>query len=216
VSHGRRSAGWLALSILLLAAAPAVAGSDDAGLERLRTFLDELDTLTADFSQEVVNRDLELVESATGRVVLQKPGRFRWDYQQPFERVIVADGERVWLYEADLDQVTVRRLDAGLGETPAALLTGTADVLERFEFLGSDTEGDLLWIRLGPLSADADFDDIRLAFAGDVLHRLELRDRLGQTTRLAFSGVDREAGLAPDTFRFVPPAGVDVIGEDEL
>jgi outer membrane lipoprotein carrier protein len=193
-----------------------VASPDDPGLLRLQNFLDGLTTLTAEFSQEVMNRDLELVEAATGYVVLEKPGRFRWDYQEPFERVIVADGERVWLYEADLEQVTVRRLDAGLGETPAALLTGSVDVLERFAFLGSEADGEVLWVNLGPLSDDADFDSVRLAFAGDLLTRLELHDRLGQTTRLAFADVEQGVAVPNDVFVFDPPDGVDVIDEDEL
>jgi outer membrane lipoprotein carrier protein len=205
----------LALSIVLLSGA-AVASPDDPGLLRLQNFLDGLTTLTAEFSQEVMNRDLELVEAATGYVVLEKPGRFRWDYQEPFERVIVADGERVWLYEADLEQVTVRRLDAGLGETPAALLTGSVDVLERFAFLGSEADGEVLWVNLGPLSDDADFDSVRLAFAGDLLTRLELHDRLGQTTRLAFADVEQGVAVPNDVFVFDPPDGVDVIDEDEL
>jgi outer membrane lipoprotein carrier protein len=213
---GRVRAGLrLALSIVLLSGA-AVASPDDPGLLRLQNFLDGLTTLTAEFSQEVMNRDLELVEAATGYVVLEKPGRFRWDYQEPFERVIVADGERVWLYEADLEQVTVRRLDAGLGETPAALLTGSVDVLERFAFLGSEADGEVLWVNLGPLSDDADFDSVRLAFAGDLLTRLELHDRLGQTTRLAFADVEQGVAVPNDVFVFDPPDGVDVIDEDEL
>ena len=213
---GRVRAGLrLALSFVLLSGV-ALASPDDPALSRLQTFLDGLTTLTAEFSQEVVNRDLDLVEAATGYVVLEKPGRFRWDYLEPFERVIVADGERVWLYEADLEQVTVRRLDAGLGETPAALLTGSVDVLERFEFLGSEADGEVLWVNLGPLSDDADFDSVRLAFAGALLTRLELHDRLGQTTRLAFANVEQGVVVPDDVFVFDPPDGVDVIGEDEL
>lgn len=211
----KRAGAWLALLLFHLFA-PAVAGTTEPGLARLQAFLDELDTLIADFTQDVVNRDLELVESASGQVVLQKPGRFRWDYREPFERVIVADGERVWLYEADLDQVTVRRLDEGLGETPAALLTGSVDVLETFEFLGSDTEDDLLWVNLGPRSEAGDFDRIRLGFDGPLLTRLELRDRLGQMTRLAFTAVEQGAVVPETVFTFDVPDGVDVIGEDEL
>jgi outer membrane lipoprotein carrier protein len=211
----KRARACLALLLIYLFT-PVLADTADPGLARLQGFLDELDTLTADFTQEVLNRDLELVESAAGQVVLQKPGRFRWDYREPFERVIVADGERVWLYEADLDQVTVRRLDEGLGETPAALLTGSVDVLERFEILGSEDQEELLWVHLGPRSESGDFDSIRLGFNGPLLTRLELRDRLGQTTRLVFSAVEQGAVLPDAVFTFDVPDGVDVIGEDEL
>lgn len=205
----------LALWLILVLPLPA-SGAADPGLTRLQGFLDDLDTLTAEFTQDVVNRDLELVESASGRVALQKPGRFRWDYQEPFERVIVADGERVWLYEADLEQVTVRLLGEGIGETPAALLTGAVDLLESFEFLGSEEHDELLWVDLGPRSATSDFDNIRLGFAERQLTRLELRDRLGQTTRLVFGSIEQGAELPAAVFTFDVPDGVDVIGEDEL
>lgn len=206
-----RLPAWLALLF-----SPFVFSAPDPGFERLEDFLARLDTLTANFTQDVVNRDDELVESASGQVALKKPGRFRWDYREPFERVIVADGERVWLYEADLDQVTVRLLDEGLGETPAALLTGAVGVLDRFEYRGSETLDELLWIELGPRSDASDFDSVRLGFAGSELARLELRDRLGQTTRLAFSAIEQGVELPAAVFTFDVPDGVDVIGEDEL
>ncbi|NND36106.1 MAG: hypothetical protein HKN81_03125, partial [Gammaproteobacteria bacterium] len=95
----------------------AEAPGADQGLEILRAYLDGLETITADFRQQIVDRDLEPIDDSSGRVILKKPGRFRWDYREPYERVISADGERVWLYEVDLEQVTIRRLDAGLGET---------------------------------------------------------------------------------------------------
>jgi outer membrane lipoprotein carrier protein len=205
-----------AVLLLILLVSPHAWSATDPGLVQLQNFLDALDTLTAEFSQEVVNRDEVLVEAASGVVALQKPGRFRWDYRTPFERVIVADGERVWLYEADLDQVTVRLLDEGLGETPAALLTGAVDVLDRFEFRGSETIDGRLWVDLGPRSAAGDFEQVRLGFDGGELTRLELRDRLGQTTRLAFTAVEQGAALPDGVFTFDVPDGVDVIGEDEL
>lgn len=208
---GAALALWLTLLLPL-----QTNGATDPGLSRLQVFLDKLDTLTAEFTQDVVNRDQELVESAAGRVALQKPGRFRWDYQEPFERVIVADGERVWLYEADLDQVTVRLLDEGIGQTPAALLTGAVELLESFEFLGSEAQEGLLWVELGPRLETSDFDRVRLAFDGPQLTRLELRDRLGQTTRLAFTSIEQGVELSPAVFTFDVPDGVDVIGEDEL
>jgi outer membrane lipoprotein carrier protein len=148
--------------------------------------------------------------------VLKKPGRFRWDYEEPYERVISADGERVWLYEADLDQVTVRRLDAGLGETPAALLTGTADVLDHFQYRGSMIADDVRWLRLEPEAAESDFAAIELGFVGGDLRGILLMDRLGQKTRIDFDEVDTEATVADDLFRFEPPPGVDVIDENEL
>lgn len=209
---------FLLCAVLAAAAlfAAAAGGTDPDGRARLERYFAETDSLRAGFTQEVVDRDQQVVELSSGRVALQKPGRFRWDYREPFERVILADGERIWLYEADLDQVTVQRMDAGLGETPAALLSGDADMLDRFAVLGSDDERGLSWLRLGPRDESADFEEIRLGFDGDRLLRLELADRLGQTTRIELHDVEHNAELDPALFRFIVPDGADVIGEDEL
>jgi outer membrane lipoprotein carrier protein len=147
---------------------------------------------------------------------MQRPGRFRWDYQAPFKRVIVADGERVWLYEADLDQVTIRKLTSGIGDTPAALLTGKESVLDEFKVGKTWTEGELALVRLIPQSAEADFAGVTLGFKGPELRLLLLEDRLGQLTRIDFSGIRTNPALSPDLFRFQPPPGADVIDDSEL
>lgn len=189
---------------------------NEQGLSRLRNYLDNFQSMRAEFRQEVINRDLELIERASGTVVLQKPGRFVWHYDQPYERVIMADGKKVWLYEADLEQVTVRPLDAGLGETPASLLTGTADVLDHFEYVDTSIVDDLEWIQIKPRSPESDFASIILAFDGDMLVQIALLDRLDQRTRLYLSNIERPAKLAADEFVFDVPDGVDVIGETEF
>lgn len=190
--------------------------SVDQGLVRLRDYLDEFESLRANFRQEVINADLELVEQASGRVLLQKPGRFVWNYEQPHERVIMADGERVWLYEADLEQVTIRRFDTGLGETPASLLTGTADVLDHFEYVESSFVDGLEWIQIKPRSPESDFASIILAFDGDNLTQIALLDRLDQRTRLYLSEVEKPTIVESGEFVFVVPDGADVIGDGEL
>jgi chaperone LolA len=214
----------LCASLLALFAGPAAFATDDAagmdasvqGLDRLRTYLDQFDSLRAKFRQEVVNRDLELVEQASGEVILKKPGRFVWNYEQPFERVIMSDGDKIWLYEADLEQVTVRRLDAGIGETPASLLTGTADVLDHFEYVDASAVEGLELIQLRPRSAESDFESIILGFDGDMLVQIALLDRLAQRTRLYLTEIERPTSVRAEDFVFVIPVGVDVIGETEL
>lgn len=202
----------------LLGAEPAASQSTDAdnGFDFLRAYLDGLNTVSADFRQQIVNRDLEPIDDSSGRVVLKKPGQFRWDYTEPYGRVISADGERVWLYEADLEQVTIRRLDAGLGETPAALLTGAADVLDHFDYRGSEVDGGIRWLRLEPRAAESDFSGIELGFAGDELRRILLTDRLGQRTRIYLSKVDSATEVPDEFFIFEVPEGVDVIDEDDI
>ncbi|MFQ5634868.1 MAG: outer membrane lipoprotein chaperone LolA [Gammaproteobacteria bacterium] len=208
------------LAVLVLigigeASLAAVPGEDD-DLRLLRDYLDGLATLTADFRQQIVDRELEPLDDARGRVVLKKPGRFRWDYTEPYERVISADGERLWLYEADLEQVTIRRLDAGLGATPAALLTGSADVLDHFEYRGGAIDGDIRWLRLEPRSAESDFTGVELGFVEDELQRIFLTDRLGQRTQIYLSHIDSAATVTDEFFRFEVPDGVDVIDADAL
>lgn len=207
---------WTAALVIFSFALPAAAESTDRGLERLRNYLDELQTLRASFQQEVTNSDLELIEEASGQVALKKPGRFRWDYTHPFERVIVADGERVWLYEADLAQVTVRAFDAGLGETPAALLTGDTKVLDQFDYLGSGSVDGIEWMRLRPRAPESDFKNISLGFADRHLVQIALSDKLGQQTRVYLTNIEWPETIADDVFRFNVPDGVDVIGESDL
>jgi outer membrane lipoprotein carrier protein len=206
----------LLCSVLVFAPGAAIAGTDDAGLQRLRNFLTGVTTLRADFRQRVVDSRQQLVEDSAGRVLMQRPGRFRWDYQQPHARAIVADGQQLWLYEADLDQVIIRQLEAGIGDTPAALLTGRQDVLERFTISKSWQADGIQWVALAPKAADADFAAVRLGFEGPKLVNLELDDRLGQQTRLDFSRVEINPRLDDASFRFDIPAGVDVIDDSAL
>jgi chaperone LolA len=209
---------FLLCCALVCAAGNAVAatGSDDPGLVRLRDFLTGVTTLRADFRQRVVDSRQQIVEDSTGRVLMQRPGRFRWDYQQPYARVIVADGSKLWLYEADLEQVIIRQLQAGIGDTPAALLTGKQNVLERFAVSKSWQADGLQWISLVPKAADADFAAVRLGFAGPKLVNLELDDRLGQQTQLEFSRVEINPQLPENSFRFDIPSGADVIDDSAL
>ncbi len=208
----------LLLAGLLAVHSPSLpaAGPASTGMARLEAFLGGVRTLTAQFSQEVVDAEGNLVESAQGAMALARPGRFRWDYREPYERVVVADGTRLWLYEADLEQVTVRALGAGLGETPAALLTGERSALERFERVSEWSGEDLAWVKLRPRAADADFEAVTIGFSGRTPVRFELADRLGQQTRIVLTDVRLDAPVPEARFRFEPPPGVDVIREGEL
>ncbi|MBL8202317.1 MAG: outer membrane lipoprotein chaperone LolA [Chromatiales bacterium] len=204
------------LPALLLALASTVASAADGGEARLRSFLADVQAMDGKFRQQVVDSRQQVLEDTSGSVAMQRPGRFRWNYATPFERAIVSDGEKVWLYEADLEQVTIRRLSSGIGDTPAALLTGKESVLERFRVDKSWTGDGLELVRLVPRSADSDFAAVTLGFDGPVLRRLLLDDRLGQQTRVELTEVRINPRLAPDLFRFRPPPGADVIDDSEL
>jgi len=212
----------LAACCLALLAVAGPAGSTEsaqhtaAELDRLRTYLAGMQDLRADFRQEVIGPDQQVVESASGTVVLSKPGRFRWDYREPYRRIIVADGKHVWFYESDLEQVTVRRMAAGLGDTPAALLTGDVAALEHFRPVDSWSSDDLHWLQLAPISAEADFSTVDLGFGTGELRQIEFVDRLGQRTRIFLSAIDRSPLPDDRMFHFKIPDGVDVIGTDDM
>jgi outer membrane lipoprotein carrier protein len=178
---------------------------------RLEEALAGLDSWRAAFSQTVTDPEGRVTESAAGSVALARPGRFRWDYRTP-EQLIVSDGTTVWLYDADLAQVTVRPADEALIGTPALLLSGKADLEAEFRITDGGSEEGLAWSRLEPRDTESDFAELRVGIAGGELRRMVLVDRLGQTTRLDFERIERNPGLPAGGFSFTPPPGVDVIG----
>jgi outer membrane lipoprotein carrier protein len=176
-------------------------------------YLGGLSSWTSDFKQTIDDGHGKVVRSAAGQLSLQKPGKFRWDYTEPSEQLIVADGKQIWLYDKDLQQANVRDMDVSLASTPAVLLSGTGSVGDVFEVKALPASGGLKWFQLLPKRTDTDFQLVRIGFnsAGD-LASMFLADKLNQVTQLTFSNSRRNAQLAPDLFVFVPPPGVDVIG----
>lgn len=181
---------------------------------RVDAYLASLRTLAAEFVQVVQDRGGQVTDRATGTLTLSRPDRFRWEYKQPYVQTIVADGRKLWLYDPDLQQVTVRSLAQGLGATPAMLLSGAGKVGDAFKSDAVETLQGITWCRLVPAKPGSDFERVSLGFdARDELSAMELVDKLGQTTTIRFAGVKRGAKLDDSLFRFVPPAGADVIGE---
>jgi len=198
---------------LLLASAFPAAASDDS-LARVEAWVKSVQTLSADFVQVVRSREGQISSRATGRLSLSRPDRFRWDYRDPYVQVIVADGHKLWLYDADLEQVTVRPLESGLGSTPAMLLSGAGSVGESFTGGPIERDGEWTWCRLVPKQRGSDFESVSLGFNGrGTLAAMRLVDKLGQTTELDFSDVAVNPRLDPGLFQFTPPKGVDVIGD---
>lgn len=208
-----RAARWIG-GLLACALAPAAfaQGQGDA-VARVDAYLASLRTLTAEFAQVVRDRDGKVVDRASGTLSLWRPDRFRWDYRDPYQQLIVADGQRLWLYDTDLEQVTVRSLEQGLGSTPAMLLSGSGKVGDAFAAVAVERAGDWTWCRLRPKQAGSDFEQVSLAFdkRGE-LAGMELRDKLGQSTTLEFGALRRNPALDAGLFRFEPPPGADVIG----
>jgi outer membrane lipoprotein carrier protein len=210
-----RNAPRILLTVaLLLAAVPAVAAVEADSLVRVESWLKSVHTLSADFVQVVRNRDGQISSRVTGTLSLSRPDRFRWDYRDPYVQVIVADGRKLWLYDADLEQVTVRPLESGLGSTPAMLLSGTGSVGESFSAGPVERDGEWTWCRLVPRQHGSDFESVSLGFNDrGGLVAMQLLDKLGQSTELSFSDVVLNQKLDPALFQFTPPKGADVIGD---
>ena len=197
--------------LLALALAPALAQADP--MERFREFLRGTQSARATFEQKVYDRERRLVQESKGTFSFLRPGRFRWTTALPYEQLIVGDGERVWIHDPDLNQVTVRRMAQALGSTPAALLAGSSDVERAFEFAEGGSAGGLEWLEAKPREPDSGFERVRLGLGGGGVQAMELTDHFGQTTVLRFSALERNPPLAPADFRFVPPKGADVLGQ---
>jgi outer membrane lipoprotein carrier protein len=197
--------------LLVLLLAPALAQADP--MERFREFLRGTQSARAGFEQKVYDRERRLVQESKGTFSFLRPGRFRWTTARPYEQLIVGDGERVWIHDPDLNQVTVRRMAQALGSTPAALLAGAADVERAFQFTDGGRRDGLEWLEAVPRDKDAGFERIRLGLGAQGVEAMELADHFGQTTVLRFSALERNAPLAQSDFRFVPPKGADVLGQ---
>ncbi len=175
-------------------------------------YLSGLATWSADFTQTIDDGHGKIMRSAAGKLYLQKPGRFRWDYSQPSEQLILADGKQIWFYDKDLGQANVRDMDASLANTPAVLLSGNSSVSSQFDVTSLPPSDGLEWYQLIPKRADSDFQLVRIGFRKGELASMFLADKLNQITQLTFSNSQRNARFSPGLFSFVPPAGVDVIG----
>ncbi len=175
-------------------------------------YLSGLATWSADFKQTIDDGHGNVVRSAAGKLYLQKPGKFRWDYTEPSEQLILADGKQIWFYDQDLQQANVRNMDASLANTPAVLLSGGGSLSSQFDVTALPPSDGLEWYQLIPKHPDTDFQLVRIGFRNGDLASMFLADKLNQVTQLTFTNPKRNAKLAPDLFTFVPPPGVDVIG----
>jgi len=201
----------LRLLLLLGALLPGLAGA--ASVESLKALLEQTTTARARFAQMVLDKNLKMLQQATGSMQFSRPGKFRWEYDKPQEQVIVSDGSRVWLYDKDLNQVTVRKFDRALGSSPAALLAGSNEIEKSYFFTAVGNRDGLDWLEAVPRTQETAFEKIRLGFGKSGLEAMELRDQFGQVTVIKFSTIERNVKLSPEAFRFTPPKGADVISE---
>ena len=199
----------LLLAVLLLSAS----GTSASSLDALKSFIAATASAQGEFEQKVYDRNRKLTQTSSGTLAFLRPGKFRWTYVKPYAQLIVGDGARVWVYDEDLKQVTVRRLDKALGSTPAALLAGSNEIERAFKLSDQGEKDGLEWVEAVPRAGESNFEKIRMGFGFSGLEIMELADSFGQTTVLKFTSFRRNPGLDAALFKFVPPKGADVIGD---
>ena len=201
----------MAVTCMLVLALPACAAS---GIEQLRAFIDGTQSGRASFEQKVTAKSGRKTQNASGTMAFSRPGKFRWTYDKPYYQLLVGDGEKLWVHDRDLNQVTVKKLGDALASTPAALLAGRNELERNFDLKEGGTEDGVAWVDARPKVAEGGFESVRIGFADGVLRGMVLRDSFGQTTLLRFTQFERNPALDAAQFRFTPPAGADVIGYD--
>lgn len=199
--------------LLILGAALLPALAQAAAVEQLQRFLGGTRTLKADFAQTVSARSGRKPLESGGRLAISRPGKLRWEIVRPAPQLVVGDGEKIWIHDPELQQVTVRKAGQALGGTPAALLAGNNEIERNFTLREAGSSDGLDWVEAVPKSGDSGFEKLRLGLAGGELRVMELFDSFGQTTLIRFSHIERNVSLAPALFHFTPPAGSDVVGE---
>ena len=203
----RTCAALAALAFAIVLSPSATAG----GLDDFLAFNAATKTATARFEQQVFDRAGKVIERASGTFAFARPGKFRWTYEKPHAQVLVGDGQKLWIHDPDLNQVTVKRIDQAISSTPAALLAGRDDITRLFTLRDAGSADGLAWVEATPKAQDTGFERVRLGLSGRSLAAMELNDQLGGRTLLRFTDLKANAAVPPATFTFRPPPGADVI-----
>ena len=206
--------GWItraalvAASLLSVVALPAAA----SGLAQLKAFIEGARTGTATFRQVVASKSARVPQESSGTFAFARPGKFRWTYDKPYSQLLVGDGDKLWIYDRDLNQVIVKKLDRALGATPAALLAGNNTLEANFDLADAGSAEGLEYVEAKPKLPDTGFDRVRIGLKENLPKTMELQDSFGRVTQLMFDSFERNPALEPGTFKFVPPPGADVVG----
>lgn len=187
--------------------------AEAGAVDQLHQFLSGTRTLKADFSQIVIGKSGRKPQQSSGVVAISRPGKLRWDIQKPYPQLVVGDGEKIWIYDPELKQITVRKAGLAISGSPAALLAGSNELEKNFVLEEAGEAEGMNWVEATPKAGDSGFEKVRLGFAGKDLKAMELHDSFGQTTHIRFANLERNPVLPAATFRFTPPAGVDIVGD---
>ncbi|WP_404992719.1 outer membrane lipoprotein chaperone LolA [Cupriavidus pauculus] len=201
----------LCAALALLAAVPA---AQAAATDQLQTFVTSVKSARGDFTQKQIKgqgADAKVAGTSSGTFSFARPGKFTWRYTKPYDQLLQADGQTLYIYDKDLNQVTERKLDGALGSSPAAILFGSNDLSRNFDVKNGAARDGVEWLELTPKAKDTQFERIGIGFKGGNLEAMELRDAFGNTTMLTFSGIQKNPSLPADAFRFAVPKGADVV-----
>ncbi len=198
---------------LILAILPAT--SFATGISELKAFISQTKTAEAHFNQVVLDKNGNAKQQTQGTMAFSRPGKFRWSYDKPYEQLIVGDGNKIYLYDVDLAQVTIKKLDQALGSSPAALLAGNNEIEKFYTLSEAGAHDGLTWLTATPKDKDSSFSQIQMGFSHSNLMEMRIRDNFGLTTQLKLSQLVRNPKLPASTFSFTPPAGVDVISDSK-
>jgi len=201
------------LAALFLIALPVT--SFATGISELKSFIAQTKTAQAHFNQVVLDKAGNAKQQTQGTMAFSRPGKFRWSYDKPYEQLIVGDGNKIYLYDVDLAQVTIKKLDQALGSSPAALLAGNNEIEKFYTLSEAGTHDGLTWLTATPKDKDSSFSQIQMGFSHSNLMEMRIRDNFGLTTQLKLSQLVRNPKLPASTFSFTPPAGVDVISDSK-
>lgn len=206
---------WIGAFVLIALLLPLNAAASDA-LERMERFFANQDSYFAEFGQVILDEGLHLVEESAGLMWLARPNRFRWEYYEPFEQVVVSDGRDIWVYDVELEQASVRNASEVIDQSAAEVLSGSGNIDESYfvEDLGS--QGALAWVLITPLDLEtSQFESMRLGFDDETLRTMEILDTLGDTTRIEMHEVVLGRKFNEKVFEFAIPDGVDLIDSRE-
>jgi len=199
--------------VFMLPALLATAAVQASSIQDLHRFFNQVHRYSARFQQVVLDEAMQPIQESSGNLWIERPGKFRWDYTLPYTQNIVGDGKQVWVYDVDLKQVAVRRMEGALGTTPAILLAGRGSLESGFSIKDLGRQGDIDWVEMKPKKNDGGFETIRIGFEKGKIRIIEMIDGFGQTTRVTLSAAQENTAIAPEKFTFKPPAGIDVITE---
>ena len=201
------------IKVLMLLLITTTSYAENKNEDQLSRFLDNMQTLEANFTQTLMDDQGIELESSTGMVFLHRPDKFRWDYKHPYLQTIVTNGETLWIYDEDLEQVTIRDVTSTLESTPAAILGSYEGIDEQFIIIEMGKIEEFDWVELTPRDIESQYDSIRLGFDKDKLGMMVMFDNLGQVTRVDFTQQVINQKLDNDTFNFEPPQGIDIIDD---